>query len=92
MALTGAVLQSESELEDGSADVLIVGTDEPDDPEVPTRLLWIAPRMSVLMIAMSGDSAALYELQPQKQAFGEVTVTALIDAIRLSVGEREMGC
>jgi hypothetical protein len=92
MSLTGAVLQSEGQLEDSSADVLIVGTDEPHDPEVPTRLLWIAPRMSVLMIAMSGGSAVLYELQPHKKTFGEVTVAALIDAIRLSAGNRELGC
>jgi hypothetical protein len=91
MSLTGAMLQSEEELEDASADVLVVGTDEPDDGEVPTRLLWIAPRISVLMIAMSGGSAVLYELRPQKQPLGEVTVTALLDAIRWSAGNRVAG-
>lgn len=91
MSLAGAMLQSEGELEDASADVLLVGTDEPDDPEVPTRLLWVAPRMGVLMIAMSGGSAVLYELQPQKKPLGEVTVAALLDAIRWSAGNRVAG-
>ena len=80
--------QSERDLESAGADVLIVGTAEPNDLEVPARLLYVAPRMSVLMIAASGSAAVLYELRPRKLPLGDVTAAGLIAAIRLSAGDR----
>jgi hypothetical protein len=49
---------------------------------VPSRLLSIAPRISVLMVAASGRTAALYELRPRKTPLGDVTAAGLIAAIR----------
>ena len=86
MDLVAAELQSERDLERVGADVLIVGTTEPNDDEVPSRLLSIAPRMSVLMIAMSGDAAVLYQLRPQKKPLGQVNAAGLVTAIRLGAG------
>jgi uncharacterized protein YgbK (DUF1537 family) len=81
-------LQSERDLESAGVDVLIVGTAEPEDLELPVRMLYAAPRMSVLMIAASGCGAVLYELRPRKQSLGDVTAAGLIAAIRLSAGDR----
>lgn len=88
LELMSAELQSDRNLESACADVLIVGTSEPNDPEVPVRMLYAAPRMSVLMIAASGSAAVLYELRPRKQSLGEVTAAGLIAAIRLSARDR----
>ena len=66
-----------------SGDVVIAGAAEPQDVEVPMRLLEMAPRMRVLMIAISGERAVLYELRPQKTTLGDLTVSGLIAAIRL---------
>jgi hypothetical protein len=65
-------------------DVLIVGTDEPDDEAVPTRLLAEAPHSSVLMIAARDGAASLYELRPAKRSVGDLTAAGLIRAIRTS--------
>ena len=80
--------QSERDLESADADVVIVGAAEPNDLELPVRLLYAAPRMSVLMIATSGSAAVLYELRPRKKPLGDVTAAGLIAAIRLSAGDR----
>jgi hypothetical protein len=77
-------LRSDGDLERLDADVVIAGTAEPANPEVPVRLLSIAPRISVLMVAASGRTAALYELRPRKTPLGDITPSALIAAIRHS--------
>ena len=48
----------------------------------------IAPRISVLVIAASGRTAAMYELRPHRMPLGEVTPAGLIAAIRRSAHER----
>jgi hypothetical protein len=75
------------DLERADVDVLIVGTGEPNDDAVPSRLLSIAPRMSVLMVSTTGDAAALYQLRPQQRPLGQVTAAGLINAIRLGAGQ-----
>src|SRR5258708_6427220 len=77
-------LKSEQDLRLASGDVVIAGTAEPHDVEVPMRLLERVPGMSVLMIAIGGETAVLYQLRPQRKALGELTASGLIAAIRLS--------
>jgi len=81
---TAGELNSEHDLDRGSGDVLIVGVAEPNDIEVPMRLLMKAPGMSVLMIAASGKTAAMYQLRPHRKSMGNLTGPGLIAAIRLS--------
>jgi DNA-binding NarL/FixJ family response regulator len=69
-------------LERTEADVVIVGTSEPSDFDGARRLLIAAPQARVLMLAMGGRSAVMYELQPHQTRLGEVSPQALIDAIR----------
>lgn len=87
MELVDVDLQTERDLEGVPVDVLIVGTSEPNDEAIPSRLLSIAPRMSVLMVATTGVAAALYQLRPQRKSLGQVTAAGLINAIRLGAGQ-----
>jgi hypothetical protein len=87
MEVVDVDLQGECDLERARVDVLVVGTGEPNDDAVPVRLLSMAPRMSVLMIATTGVAAALYQLRPQAQPLGHVTAAGLIRAIRLGAGQ-----
>jgi hypothetical protein len=89
MELVDADLTFESELDLPPVDVLIVATGEPHDDALPSRLLSIAPRMSVLVVAMSGVSAALYQLKPEKKPLGQVTAANLITAIRRGSGQAD---
>ena len=87
MELIDVELHTERDLERARVDVLIVGTGEPNDDVVPSRLLAIAPRMSVLMIATTGVAAALYQLRPQGEPLRQVTAASLIRAIRVGAGQ-----
>jgi hypothetical protein len=87
MEIIDVELQTERDLERERVDVLVVGTSEPNDDAVPSRLLSIAPRMSVLMIATTGVAASLYQLRPQGEPLGQVTAASLIRAIRLGAGQ-----
>jgi len=80
-------LRSGDDLRRIDADVVIAGTPEPSDAGLPSRLLSIAPRISVLMVAVSGRTAAIYELRPRR-LLGEVTPLGLIAAIRQSAQGR----
>lgn len=71
-----------------SPDVAIVGSSNPDNAARPGQLLSRWPRCRVLMIAMSGRTAVLYEMQPRKHSLGELTMERLIDAIRTVPGDR----
>ena len=82
LEITGMDLRSDLDLARLDADVVIAGASEPGDSPVPSRLLSIAPRISVLMVAASGRTAALYELRPRKTPLGDVTAAGLIAAIR----------
>lgn len=77
-------LRSDDDFGQLDADVVIAGAAEPADSDLPVRLLSMAPRISVLMVAISGQTAALYELRPQHTALGDITPAALIAAIRHS--------
>ena len=79
----------ESRLAEIGADVVIAATNEPDDRRVPLRLLAIAPRIHVLMVATNGRTAAMYELRPHQTLHRSITRSGLIAAIRQSVQGRE---
>jgi len=81
-------LRSELDLGLVSGDVLIAGVTEPNDIEVPMRLLSKVPEMSVLAISISGETAALYQLRPHRKSMGNLTVPALMAAIRKSTANR----
>src|SRR5262245_33055030 len=53
-------------LEAFKPDVVIVGTSEPADSALPKQLLLAMPQARVLMLAMSGRSAVMYELRPHR--------------------------
>lgn len=69
------------------ADVLVCEVADPVDAEVPTRLLRTAPRARVLMIAETGDRAALYELRPTRKVLLNVSMNQVIDAIRFGLDQ-----
>ena len=63
-------------------DIVIFGTSEPGDPELPTQLFLTSPHIKVLMLAISGRSAVLYELRPHTTTLGDVSPQRLLAAIR----------
>jgi DNA-binding NarL/FixJ family response regulator len=89
LELVSNVAVPESQLEQIGADVVIAGTNEPDDRRVPLRLLAIAPRIHVLMVATNGRTAAMYELRPHQTLHRSISRSDLIAAIRQSVEGRE---
>jgi hypothetical protein len=88
MEMVDADVQSAPRIEALAVDVAIVGTSDPDDLQLPARLLSETPRLRVLMIATSGRAAALYELRPQRTTLGEMSAPELMRAIRASVASR----
>jgi DNA-binding NarL/FixJ family response regulator len=72
-------------------DVAIIGAREPDDSTLARKVLQASPSTRVLIIAMNGDSAVLWELRPYKVRIDDVSPESLIRAIRseaeLIVGE-----
>jgi hypothetical protein len=84
LEIAGPELCSDCDLNQLDADVVIAGTEEPADTELAVRLLSMAPRISVLMVATSGHTAAMYELRPQQTPLGDITPASLIAAIRHS--------
>jgi hypothetical protein len=81
-------LKSEQDLGHVSGDVVIVGVAEPNDTEVPMRLLSKLPEMSVLMIAIGGETAAMYQLRPHRKLMSNLTPPGLMAAIRQSAAGR----
>ena len=61
------------------ADVLIVGATEPHDPARAGRLLLEGSAARVVIIAMSGQDAVLYQLRPEKTLLGELSPQGLIE-------------
>ena len=78
-----------AEMAAGRADVLVSEVDDPDDATTPTRLLHAAPRARVLMIAATGDRAALFELRPTRRRLLNVSMEQVIEAIRCGLGRSE---
>jgi hypothetical protein len=87
-AFTIAELDAERDLDFVTGDLLIAGVTEPNDIEVPMRLLSKVPEISVLTISISGETAAMYQLRPHRKSMGNLTVPALMAAIRMSVANR----
>ena len=77
----------ESRLEEIGVDVVIAATNDPDERDVPLRLLAIAPRLHVLMVATNGHTAAMYEMR--QTLHRSISRSGLIAAIRQSVQGRE---
>jgi DNA-binding NarL/FixJ family response regulator len=75
----------------GVPDVVVVGTQDPDDDRVVSTLLSGWPRSQVLMITIDGHHAALYELHPRRTRLGEVSPLELLDAIRSTARRRGQG-
>jgi DNA-binding NarL/FixJ family response regulator len=71
-------------------DVAIIGTRQPDDSALAGQVLRASPSTRVLIIAMNGNSAALWELRPYKVRLDDVSPESLIRAIRAN-GEHELG-
>jgi len=88
LEFTVGELKYERDLGYVSGDVLIVGIAEPNDTEVPLRLLSMVPDMSVLMISISGETAAMYQLRPYRKSMGNLTAQSLMAAIRTSTAGR----
>jgi hypothetical protein len=69
-------------------DVMICESADPLEAVAPTELLRAAPQARVLVIAGTGDRAAVYELQPIRRELSNLSIDAVIDAVRhgLAVG------
>jgi len=69
-------------LEAGSADVVIVGASEPEQPALPLRFLAKSPGVKVLMLGTSGRRAMMYEFRPHCTPLVDVSPRRLLHAIR----------
>jgi hypothetical protein len=63
-------------------DVMVCEIANPLDRALAARLLSQAPHAHLLMVANAGDQAVLYELQPRRQVFPDVSMDQIIRAIR----------
>jgi DNA-binding NarL/FixJ family response regulator len=71
-----------SAVERTAADVVILGLEDSELPDVGCQLLWERPSTKVLGIAADGRKAFLYELRPHRIPLGEVSPDSLVDAVR----------
>ena len=74
-----------SALNDLRPDVLVCGADDPLNPTRPRTLLTLFPRARVLVVAHSGRHAAIFEQRPTRLVLREVSMDAVVDAIRSPV-------
>lgn len=72
-------------------DVMICESADPLKAVAPTELLRAAPQARVLVIAGTGDHAAVYELQPVRRELSNLSINAVIEAVRhgLAVGRTQ---
>lgn len=63
-------------------DVLVCEMDDALDLELPRRLLGLLPRARVLVVADTGDQAAVYELRPTRTVLLGVSIEQVLHAIR----------
>ncbi len=68
------------------ADVVVCEAEDPLEATVPMQLLRALPESRVLMVAESGDRAAIYELRPTRALMRKVGMDHLVAAIRFGVG------
>ena len=80
---------SQADVAAAEPDVLVGEVADPLDLELPTRLLGAVPRARVLMVATTGETAALYELRPTQKVLSNVSIAEVIDGIRFGLGPRE---
>ena len=73
-------------LKQTAPDVVIVGTSEPGNFSLPRQILIDEPLARVLMLAIGGRSAVMYELQPHQTSLAVVSPETLIEAIRARAG------
>ena len=66
-------------LEETEADVVITAT---RDEGAQLDILWLHPRLRVLVLRDDGREASLYRLQPQERFLGKVSPESLVEAIR----------
>jgi hypothetical protein len=71
-------------------DAVVCETDNPLDVAFPDRLLRTVPAARVVMVAATGDHAAVYELQPLRRVMLNVSMAQLIEAIRVGVDFRKL--
>src|SRR5262245_37425108 len=62
-------------------DVVILGTEDPVDPDGAPALLSRWPRSQVLLISTNGQQASLFELQPHRIALGEMSIDELLQVV-----------
>jgi len=93
MELIHCQLGPDAELAAARPDVIVCEIENPLDVGLPSRLLRAVPRARVLMVADTGDQAALYELRPARKVLLNVSMNQVIDAIRsgLEQGDRWPG-
>jgi hypothetical protein len=70
--------------------VLVREVPDPLDAEVPGQLLGACPRARVLLIADSGEQAAVYELRPMCRVLPNLSIGQVLDAVRFGI-ERGTG-
>jgi hypothetical protein len=63
-------------------DVMICESADPLEAVAPAELLRTAPGARVLMIAGTGQHGAVYELQPVRRELANLSISAVIDAVR----------
>jgi hypothetical protein len=63
-------------------DAVICEARDPLDVAEPDRLLRLAPRARVVMVAATGDQAVVYELQPERRVILNASASDIVDAIR----------
>lgn len=69
-------------------DVVICGTSTPEESALPNHFLAMSPHVKLLMLAINGRGAVMYELRPHTTTLGDVSPQRLLDAIRnRSTGE-----
>lgn len=63
-------------------DFVIVAVRAPEVADVHLQLLERRPRMKILAVAAGRDGASLWELQPHRKVFVEISPEMLLHAIR----------
>jgi DNA-binding NarL/FixJ family response regulator len=79
------------ELADARPDVMVCESQDPLDIALPTRLLRAIPNARVLIVADTGDHAALFELQPTRTVMSGVGIDQVIAAIRFGLAGVQSG-
>jgi hypothetical protein len=82
MRLVTFAAGSQSPSPDSPPDVMICESADPLEVTAPTELLHAAPHARVLVIAGTGDHAAVYELQPVRRELSNLSISAVIRAVR----------